>query len=77
MAPRLPNASAHHAHRHRPQRSEQANSIFTDCRLAGHNGNSEGIQNEESVDHPDIFVCGPPRIPWPELWKEHRTSVEM
>ncbi len=49
----------------------QADSIFTGCRLAGHNGNSEGIRNEESEYHPDIFVCGPPRVPWPELWKEH------
>jgi hypothetical protein len=28
--------------------------------------------NEESGDHPDIFVCGPPRIPWPEFWKKYR-----
>ena len=48
--------------------SEQANHIFTGCRLAGHNGNAEGVKNEESQDHPDIFVCGPPRLPWPDLW---------
>jgi hypothetical protein len=48
--------------------SEQANRIFTGCRLAGHNSNAEGVMNEESQDHPDIFVCGPPRLPWPELW---------
>jgi len=52
--------------------AEEANAIFTGCRLAGHNGNSEGVRNEESRDHPDIFVCGPPRKPWEELWKEHR-----
>ena len=51
---------------------EEADSIFTGCRLAGHNGNSEGIRNEESQYHPDIFVCGPPRLSWPELWKEHQ-----
>jgi hypothetical protein len=51
---------------------EEADSIFTGCRLAGHNVNSEGIRNEESQFHPDIFVCGPPRLPWPELWKEHQ-----
>ena len=51
---------------------EQANSLFTACRLAGHNGNSLGLRNEESVDHPDIFVCGPPRIPWQQIWHEHR-----
>ena len=52
--------------------AEQANKIFTGCRLAGHNGNSLGIRNEESRDHPDIFVCGPPRLPWPEVWREHQ-----
>ncbi len=52
--------------------ADQANSIFTNCRLAGHNGNSEGVQNEESQYHPDIFVCGPTRLPLPELWKRHK-----
>jgi hypothetical protein len=51
---------------------EEANSIFTGCRWAGHNGNSLGLRNEESKDHPDIFVCGPPRKPWEEVWSEHR-----
>lgn len=51
---------------------EEADAIFTGCRLAGHNGNSLGIQNEESRDHPDIFLCGPPRLPWPVLWSEHK-----
>lgn len=30
--------------------------MFQSCRLAGHNGNPYGIKNEESQDHPDIFV---------------------
>ncbi len=51
---------------------KEADSIFTGCRLAGHNGNSEGVKNEESEYHPDIFVCGPPRKPWAEVWKEHQ-----
>jgi len=51
---------------------QDANSIFTGCRWAGHNGNSEGVRNEESRYHPDIFVCGSPRQPWPELWKDHQ-----
>ncbi|MGC2639377.1 MAG: glycosyltransferase family 39 protein [Acidobacteriaceae bacterium] len=50
----------------------QANQIFTNCRLAGHNGNSLGLRNEESTDHPWIFLCGPPRKPWAEVWKQHR-----
>jgi len=52
--------------------ADQIDSIFTGCRLAGHNGNSEGVPNEESKYHPDIFVCGPPRLPWPQLWMEHQ-----
>ncbi|MDR3799512.1 MAG: glycosyltransferase family 39 protein [Terracidiphilus sp.] len=51
---------------------ERADELFTNCRLAGHNGNSEGIRNEESIDHPDIFVCGPPRKPWAEMWQNVR-----
>jgi hypothetical protein len=53
-------------------REEQANRAFTSCRLAGHNGNSQGIKNEESEYHPDIFVCGPPRKGWPQFWKDYR-----
>ncbi len=49
---------------------EQANHAFTGCRLAGHNGNSQGIRNEESEYHPDIFVCGPPRKGWARYWNE-------
>jgi hypothetical protein len=51
---------------------QEANAIFTGCRWAGHNGNSEGVRNEESQYHPDIFLCGPPRLPWPQLWQEHK-----
>ena len=49
---------------------ENADRRYEDCRLAGHNTNALGIKNEESRDHPDIFVCGPPRLPWPEFWKD-------
>ena len=45
---------------------------FTGCRWAGHNGNAAGIPNEESVDHPDIFVCGAPRLPWADFWKQYQ-----
>ncbi|HEX3969571.1 MAG TPA: glycosyltransferase family 39 protein [Edaphobacter sp.] len=48
-----------------------ADEMFSACRLAGHNGNSEGVKNEESEYNPDIFICGPPRVPWPEFWKTH------
>jgi hypothetical protein len=48
---------------------ERANEIFTECRLVARNTNAEGIKNEESVDHPEIFVCGPLKGSWPQLWK--------
>jgi MFS family permease len=51
---------------------ESADGAFTGCSLAGHNGNSDGVKNEESDHHPDIFVCGPPRLPWPEFWMTHQ-----
>jgi 4-amino-4-deoxy-L-arabinose transferase-like glycosyltransferase len=44
-------------------------SNFQSCRLAGHNPDPYGIRNEESMYHPDLFVCGPPDLPWPEFWK--------
>lgn len=50
---------------------DDADALFTGCRLAGHNGNREGVRNEESKFHPDIFVCGPPRLPWPEFWRHN------
>jgi len=52
---------------------EHADALFTNCRLAGHNGNAEGVPNEESRDHPDIFVCGPPRQSWQELWAQNKS----
>jgi len=51
---------------------KDAESVFTGCRWAGHNGNILGIHNEEADYHPDIFVCGPPRLPWPEFWKKYQ-----
>jgi len=46
-----------------------ADKTFTACRLAGHNGNSAGVKNEESQDYPDIFLCSAPRLPWSDFWK--------
>jgi hypothetical protein len=51
---------------------EDADRMYSSCRLAGHNGNALGVRNEESQDHPDIFVCGAPRLPWPEFWKQYQ-----
>jgi 4-amino-4-deoxy-L-arabinose transferase-like glycosyltransferase len=48
---------------------QDASRIFQSCRLAGHTSNRYGVKNEETRDHPDIFVCRQPRVPWPDLWK--------
>ena len=50
-----------------------ADRAFTGCRLAGHNGNPYGVKNEESEDHPDIFLCGPPREPWLDFWRDYQS----
>lgn len=52
---------------------QHAERSFAGCRLAGHLTNREGVQNEESRDHPDIFICGPPLLPWPQFWKEYQS----
>lgn len=41
---------------------------FTSCRLIARNTNSFGIANEESTERRDIFLCGPPKLPWPQFW---------
>ncbi len=43
---------------------------FTSCQLAGHTWNQFGVKNEETEDHPDIFVCRGLRQSWPEFWKD-------
>lgn len=53
-------------------KKKEADTLFTGCRLIALNGNHEGIKNEESRFHPDIFLCGPARKPWTEIWHEHR-----
>jgi hypothetical protein len=53
-------------------RRDQVDAMFTWCRLVGHTANREGVRNEESEYHPNIFLCGPPRISWAEIWREHR-----
>jgi 4-amino-4-deoxy-L-arabinose transferase-like glycosyltransferase len=45
---------------------------FESCELAGHIRNRHGVANEETVSHPDIFVCRRLRRAWPEFWKHFR-----
>ncbi len=72
VAPRISGDAAFDSDRAGTVAQGGGAACITSCRLAGHNGNSFGVKNEESEDHPDIFVCGPPRLPWPEFWKEYQ-----
>ena len=51
---------------------DDVSEYFESCRLAGHTWNQYGVRNEETVDHPDIFVCGPPKRGWPTFWEHFR-----
>jgi hypothetical protein len=45
---------------------------FDSCRVAAHTWNRYGVENEESVDHPDIYVCSGLKKPWREFWAGYR-----
>ena len=53
-------------------RRDAAERLFESCEPAGRVTNRFGVQNEETRDHPDIFVCREPRRPWPAIWAELR-----
>lgn len=48
---------------------EEAERFFAACALAGQITNRFGVENEETMFHPNIFVCQNPRQPWPLLWQ--------
>jgi 4-amino-4-deoxy-L-arabinose transferase-like glycosyltransferase len=50
----------------------QANRAFASCEVAGKNTNAFGVPNEESVDHPDIYLCRDLRLSWQEFWARAR-----
>jgi Dolichyl-phosphate-mannose-protein mannosyltransferase len=41
---------------------------FASCPVAAHTWNRYGVKNEETLDHPDIFVCRDLRESWPAFW---------
>jgi 4-amino-4-deoxy-L-arabinose transferase-like glycosyltransferase len=41
---------------------------FESCELVAHNTNPYGVVNEESRDHPDIYLCHHLLQPWLEFW---------
>jgi len=45
---------------------------FASCELAGHTSNQYGVPNEETEDHPDLFVCRGLKQSWPEFWNNLR-----
>lgn len=45
---------------------------FTACEVAGHTWNRFGVLNEETEDHPDIYVCRGLKQPWPDFWRTFR-----
>jgi Dolichyl-phosphate-mannose-protein mannosyltransferase len=42
---------------------------FETWTVAAHSWNRYGVANEETKDHPDIFVCRGLRQRWPDFWK--------
>ena len=42
---------------------------FQSSELVAHVSNREGVANEETKRHPDIFLCRGLKVPWPEFWK--------
>jgi hypothetical protein len=43
---------------------------FVSCQLAGRTPNPYGIENEETRDSPDLYVCRGLRQTWPEFWRD-------
>ncbi len=52
---------------------ERLQTRFTSVELAGHTPNPWRIENEETRDHPDIFLCHGLCQPWSELWPQLRS----
>jgi len=52
--------------------ANQVQEDFTNCHPATDVPYPANLNNEESNYHRDIFVCGPPRLPWPEFWKKYQ-----
>ena len=42
------------------------------CELVAHMPNPYGIENEETRDHPDLYVCRGLKPSWPEFWDKFR-----
>ena len=43
---------------------------FASCELAGHPWNRYGVENEERIEDPDIFVCRGIKEDWKDFWNK-------
>jgi hypothetical protein len=48
---------------------ESVEKKFAACQLSAQSWNRYQVQNEETVEHPDIFVCRRLLQNWPDFWK--------
>jgi hypothetical protein len=51
---------------------EDLENKFEWCQLVGHITNREGVPNEETMRHPDIFLCRHLRGDWRAMWAKAR-----
>jgi len=51
---------------------ESVEKKFAACQLSAQSWNRYQVQNEETVEHPDIFVCRRLLQNWPDFWKNSR-----
>lgn len=47
---------------------DQLDGMFSQCVVAGHAPRLYGLDNEESTEHPDIFLCRDLRVGWADFW---------
>jgi len=45
---------------------------FASCRVAAHVWNQFHVENEETLDHPDIYICQGLKKSWPDFWANYR-----
>jgi hypothetical protein len=53
------------------------NANFDSCRLVSHTWNSYNIQNEETIERSEIYLCGPPRQGWPAFWQSFQYFAKL
>ncbi|MGK2856018.1 MAG: glycosyltransferase family 39 protein [Thermoanaerobaculia bacterium] len=52
--------------------AEELQTIFRSCEPVARITNRHGVENEETVYHPDVFLCRDLRTDWPAFWKSAR-----